>query len=761
MKYLLKYIFFLAIALPLCGSASSGSPADIKRGEFQTLQKKIASGAFKQAEAQVAFQQLISKMTPQDKVTYKGIIAEVVQAAQKQGIILPTDDKQLPTQTLQLPPLKQSYGEQVTTKPPEKVVSQKPAVPQQPKQKPSLPPSGGKKPQEELEKPKEAQRPQDLGHKMPADAVGDLPAPAQLRLPEARFNELKNKLKELRKNYKVLSVNELDRAMREIKAGFGKVSMPLYMEKMLEKIEAFRNQLADHLKAITALGTKLVDQELPVLKNRLTDPKVVKGLLNTVEALQVDIQFYMVYYDHNKTIQMAVYNAQKNLRNSLYAVIQESMRQAAQLKNNSTLYELIKKYKWLMDEYPFYSEKRLKRLMEQRQAESLKNELSELQKIVQTKKEESFKRELRKKEKLMREQLEELKKKEEINKLTVKEEQNAQLLEKLEMNGYYVTLSVAELDKQLASIETDLLSEQQQNRYNTVYDYLEYESETFDTFKELEARLQEAQKFIKQNISDIDATKKHFEILKIIEKVCQGDLETAQTFGKNSWLGKQLTEKIAIIKTLLASLESKWIELEAKALEKQDEELEQLEKTTQVSETPAITLPTDDEFDALVERARDVIVQNTADIDTVYRQLRDLDKLDDKYKAALSTTKDSLAAKNLQRKRNTLQALITVLDKKELELEKLEAEPMNPEKQQHRKELNTAEELKEMEVYSAKFEAKKLGPIITDVKFPQSLTTPTFISKPQTGSAKINAESEQREKELAQQGLEKWRSYDR
>lgn len=521
MKFV-KYMFCLTIALPLCGS---GTPADIRLGELQTLQKRIASGAIKQTEAQTAFQQLTSKLTPQDKIVHKKAITEVVQTAQKQGITLPTDDIHIPTQTLQLPPLMQSYSEQATTKSPEKIVSPQTTIPQVPKQKPTIiAPKGGKLPQIQPEPPLITQpkpemitepkkQPQDiivpLENKPPQAAVEKPKEAPQAQevikrtLTPEQLQKIGLALKTLIKTYKTESLDVLEQSLAKINAVIGAAQIPESIETVIAKLEHFKKKLADDLAFITTLGKEIADKELPDLKNKLSDPKALKDAIARVGAIEHDIKDYLTIYKNNTNVEIVVNNALKNLTQSFYAMLQQSMASASQVQDAAAVRKLVRVYAHGVEQFPVYSQKSLEK---QALAEQLK------------------------------------KNRENLNKLT--------------KNNFYTTLDPLALESQLALLEeyAYLLDDHELEQLKTIRNYLDVTFDHQQWLKDIDKELEKTNKFIANKPKDSVAIDEKISMLLAAEDELNNIAKTQKELG-GTWLNAQVQARLTQVNALIAELE--------------------------------------------------------------------------------------------------------------------------------------------------------------------------------------------------------------
>jgi len=482
------------------------------------------------------------------------------------------------------------------------------------------------------------------------------------KLPDATFNALKGKVKTLKKNYTTMSPQEIDAAIDEIKKGFAKVSTPADITEILTKIEKFKEKLTKDIAAINKLGTQLVDQELPAIKSKLTDPKVIKNLPQSMRKIQDDINEKKAEHLHNKSVQTAAYNASRALKNSLYKVIQESMKQAAQLNDNILLYKLIKKYPFAVFKYPFYSEKHTEQLLQVQREQELKAELEDIAKLVQKTKEEAVQKQIREKEEQITKELNELRK-------TIQQtEKNVTILLALEANDHYMMISPKELDKQLDLIDQNLLTEVQNELFDKIIAYQDYVLDEVNSLVNADTKINDARTFIAQKSTDADQADEYLNMLHRLLSSCNERREAARKEGKqNSWLVQQFDAIIKIIQPLKDTVEDIWFTLEEAGLKQQNKEDKALDALTQTTETPRTITSTpsnkEKEFEAAVKKADGLLAQKPTDAAIVEEQAKELEKL----------LNDYYRPQKMQDKVNILEPLIKKLDElaKKLDEEQL------------------------------------------------------------------------------------------
>lgn len=542
----LKLIIPVLCMVPL-SVYGSGSPADILGGQFQILKERIIKRSIDQTEAQKTFTQLTNAIPPQKLNSYQGIINQTITEAKKRGILLtikgapayaktPTDiPAQLPKKpkTIEIP-TQPKTPTTVTITPKESVPPFDVSVEPQPtttvtqsvkKNTPALPAvAGGNKKSESYAQENKNQKPTEYTEKKhPGEA--DQPIPLE-KLSDAQFNEIKNKLKDLKKYHKIMGPKEIGTTIAAIQKDFGTVSIPLYIQKTLERIERFKAQLSKDLDTIATLSNKLIDTKLPQLKNKLTDPKVIKNLALDAHMIKKEIEPFEAAYSNNNTIQTAALQATtKTIYDNLYTIMQESMKQAAQLKDTALLNKLIRAYAFVAKEYPVYSEKYKERKRQE-----------ELSRIEQQEKE--------KQEKTLK------------NKSLL-------LLQKLKKNDAYKQMEpeVAEELLQAIAENHQLLTPEDNNTLKNIEDYLLMTFDTIDAMRIADEDIVAIQQTLKKNDIDLTTINTALKTIRTLNRTWKEELKETILLHKDSWLNTMLAQFIKVIEEAYKAATAKEIGL--------------------------------------------------------------------------------------------------------------------------------------------------------------------------------------------------------
>jgi hypothetical protein len=493
------------------------------------------------------------------------------------------------------------------------------------------------------------------------------------RLPDATFNALKEKLKILKKNHTTMSPQEIEQKIDEIKKGFNKVPIPKEMTTILTKIEAFKKQLAEDIAAITNLSIQFMEKEL---KNKLTDPKVIKKLPEAVEMAQEEINRKRARYILNKSMQITASNVWRALQNALYKVLRESMKQAVQLSDNDNalLGKLIKKYFVVVHRHPFHSEKHLDKLLQKRQEDELKIELENIAKLAKIAKEKQkgaiIQKQIEEEEQRLTKELDALLA---IHSKTLQgEEQNATILNNLITDDRYMMLQPDEAERQLNLLEGNLTTAQYE-RYEKINDYLDSIYDDIVITFVAENTISAAEGLIAHK--HLDAHKAGEMLITLEEQLdtCRERLKAARP---HSWLAQQFTAKIKEFESIAETVKDIWYEFEMTSSQQQALEDQTLDALTQAAQppapsavmsdvalaksealakvdpTPAPSTPSkESEFDAAVKKA-EALIKDPTTAEELGAQAKELDKLYDYYKS-----------QNMQNKSTEIEKLIKQLDK--------------------------------------------------------------------------------------------------
>ena len=444
------------MVLPLLGG---GTPPDIKLGQFQTLQKTIAAKQISSLDAQIYFQKLTAQLSPQERITYKNSINAIIETAQKQGIVLNTDNNKQPAPITE----------------PIKITPQKPEI-------------------------------------------------AQSTLTPDQLTRITDAIKVLMKTYKKESLDILEKALAKIKTAIGTAQVPKNIIAALTKIDAFKKQLADDLAFITTLGKEVLDKELPELKNKLQDPKALKESIVRIGKIEQDIKEFLTLYKNNTNVELVVNSALKNLTQSVYTLLQQSMVSAAQIKDAATVRKLIRVYAHGVDQFPAYS---ATSLAKQAIADLLKN--------------------------------------------------NRETLTKLTTQNFYATIDPKNLEQQLAPLEeyAYLFADHEREQLKTIQHYLEGTLDHQQWLTDVDKEIEKTKKFIASKPTNTLAIDERIGMLLASYDDVVEIFKTQKEIG-GKWLPSTLQSRLTPLGEMVIELEK----LLATA-----EELEQIEAFSKTFES--------------------------------------------------------------------------------------------------------------------------------------------------------------------------------
>lgn len=480
------------------------------------------------------------------------------------------------------------------------------------------------------------------------------------RLPDATFNALKEKLELLKKNHKTMSAQEIEKAVQEIKNSFGTVPIPKEMTTILTRIEAFKKQLTDDIAAMNALSAQFMEQGL---KNKLTDPKVIKQLPLSMKEAQEKINAIRAHYKLNKSIQTAAANALRSVQNGLYKLIQESMKQAAQLNDNALLFKLIKKYAAIAS----HSEKQLELWLQLKREQELKTEKAAIEKLAKEKKNVVIQKQIKEEEQRISKELDALLAKH--SEMFQREEQNTKILSDLITNDHYMMIHPEEAEKQLNLVDGNLTTTQYE-LYDKISDYLDSIYDDIVFIFGVENTISGAEGLIAYK--HLDAHKAGEQLIELEDELtlCKGRLKTVKP---HSWLAQEFADKIKSLESTAKVVQEIWYEFEMSSAQQQALEDNDLDALTQTTDTApaAVTTPKpnqsskETDFEAAVKKARELIAHPAdasteaeieAHVTDIGKQAKELQTLLDEYN---QKNQDAIT----QHKIATLKSLIIKLDK--------------------------------------------------------------------------------------------------
>ncbi len=734
----LKLIIPILCMFPL-SVYGSGSPADILGGQFRIFKERIIKRSIDQTEAQKVFTQLTNAIPAQKLNSYQGIIDQTINEAKRRGIFLTikgmpvsakaSSDTPAPTQT-------QAKQQELTPAP---KIAVTPEAPLQ----------------------KEPITLQTLTQAPKTTVTPETPLQEKLKtiqftpLTDAQLNEIKNKLAKLQNSYKRISIEEIERAITQIKKNLGAATIPADIQEIIEKITRFKEKIILQVQRLKDLGAELEQKTIPTLRNTLGDAKGFKKVIHEINRIELDINEIKAKYALNHDMQKNAYIALRNVRNAVYAILKESMKLASQQNDNSVIHKLIQKYMHLANRYPSVSEKHIEKLMIADRQEALQDELQHIELLMKQKKETARVKEIEAAEKEKYDALTN-----ELNKLRAElnlkkqQEDNAAPLNTLLEKDLYTKLPPQEVDVKLLVIDPEMLSEPDQDSYYRIAEYQDFAFDELDSLTIFDEKIKDIQQFATQKITDADLIGDYLTNAERLQGNLKDKFIHAKSVAPQSWLSQEINKRIEQLEPLIIKLNDAWTSLALYATTP-------IVETTQLQSTPQSlsimsTLETDTVFDALVKESQAYIDKKTYTLDTVSPLFKNLYKIERTHRDALKVAEQKKDTAVIQKLETRIKKLDTVTEALAAIEEKLDKE----------------EDLFDFSAITQKFE--KEHPEITnpsqtlnledvgfkgDVKFPKKvnpvqspLDTKKLPASPGYGKIKTEAEeSTQRLLELGEQ----------